>query len=82
MGAIVRVTGALSTFDAVVVDLLPDRGDGKNVQIDVHGEEDWRALGGDVNIGMQSLSFRVVGRASIPVSPYCAWDPTKFGFKF
>ena len=82
MGAIVRVTGALSSFDAVVVDLLPDRGDGKNVQIDVHDEEDWRKLGGDVNVGMQPLSFRVVGRASIPVSPYCAWNPSKFGFEF
>ena len=82
MGAIIRVTGALTSFDAVVVDLLPDRGDGKNVQIDVHGEEDWRALGGDVNIGMQPLTFRVVGRASIPVSEWCAWNPSKFGFTF
>ena len=80
MGAIIRIKGSKSEFDAVVVDLLPDRNDGKNVQVDVHDQKDWLALGGDEAVGIQPISFHVVGRASIPVSPYSAWDPKKFGF--
>ena len=81
MGAIIRIKGSKSSFDAVVVDLLPDRHDGKNVQVDVHGQVDWEALGGDMNIGLQPIEIRVVGHASIPVSQYSPWAPSKFGYK-
>lgn len=80
MGAIIRIKGSKSSFDAVVVDLLPDRMDGKNVQVDVHDMADWLALGGDEAVGIQPITIQVVGKASIPVSPYSAWTPSKFGF--
>ena len=79
MGAIIRIKGSKSSFDAVVVDLLPDRMDGKNVQVDVHDQKDWLALGGDAAIGIQPITIQVVGHASIPVSEYSPWAPSKFG---
>ena len=80
MGKIIRATGTKATRDMVVVDYLPDRNDGKNVQIDVQNETLWLDLGGDPNIGMTMLTFEVVGQASIPVPSDSPWDPKKFGF--
>jgi hypothetical protein len=80
MGAIIRVTGTKKTLDMVVVDLLPDRNDGKSVELDVHDQSVWESLGGDVAIGMTALKFHVVGRASIPVPDNSPWAPQKFGY--
>jgi hypothetical protein len=80
MGAIIRVTGTKKTLDMVVVDLLPDRNDGKNVEIDVHDQSVWEALGGDVAIGMSTLKFHVVGKAKIPVPNNSPWAPQHFNF--
>ncbi len=81
MGKIIRVQGSKATLDCVVVDLLPDRMDGKGVEIDVHDMADWLALGGDEAIGIQTVTFWPVGRASIPVPDNSPWAPQKFGFK-
>jgi len=80
MGKVVRVTGPRASMNLVVVDLLPDRNDGQNVAIDVHNQDDWMVLGGDERVGMVDIQFSLVGRASIPVSPYSPWDPRKFGY--
>lgn len=80
MGKVLRIKGSKGTLDCVVVDYLPDRHDGKGVEIDIHDQADWLKLGGDEAIGIQTVSFQVVGKASIPVSPYSPWQPQKFGF--
>lgn len=80
MGSIIRVTGSKSTMDVVVVDMLPDRNDGKGVEIDIHDMADWEALGGNEDIGMQTVKFKVVGKASLPVPSNSPWDPKKFGY--
>lgn len=80
MGKVLRIKGSKATMDFVVVDLLPDRNDGKGVEIDIHDQADWLALGGDASVGIQKVTFSVAGKASIPVSPYSPWQPQKFGF--
>jgi hypothetical protein len=80
MGKILRIRGSKATMDFVVVDLLPDRNDGKGVEIDIHDQADWLKLGGDEAVGIQTVTFSVVGTASIPVPGNSPWDPKKFGF--
>lgn len=80
MGAIIRVTGTKKTLDMVVVDLLPDRKDGKSVEIDVHDQSVWKSLGGDASVGMTTLKFNVVGKAKIPVPDNSPWAPQHFGY--
>lgn len=79
MGKIIRITGSKATADFVVVDLLPDRQDGKQVEVDIHDQKDWLMLGGDEAVGIQDIKFKLVGKASIPVPSNSAWDPKKFG---
>lgn len=81
MGKVIRITGSSKKpLDFVVVDLLPDRNDGKNVHVDIHDQKDWLALGGDKAVGIQPITFQVVGKASIPVPDNSPWAPQKFGF--
>ena len=80
MGKIIRVRGSKATLDVAVVDMLPDRNDGKGVEIDIHTQADWEALGGDAAVGIQTVSFSVVGEASIPVADNSPWQPKKWGF--
>lgn len=80
MGKVLRVQGSKATLDVVVVDLLPDRNDGKGVEMDIHDQADWLKLGGDEAVGIQTVTFSVVGEASIPVPDNSPWQPKKFGF--
>lgn len=80
MGKVLRVQGSKATLDVVVVDMLPDRNDGKGVEIDIHDQADWLKLGGDESVGIQTVTFSVVGEASIPVPDNSPWQPKKFGF--
>lgn len=76
MGKIIRVKGSKKSLDLVVVDYLPDRMDGKGVEVDVYTEAAWTALGGNPDIGIQDITFSVVGQASIQPTN-TAWDPRK-----
>ena len=74
MGKVIRVTGAKGTLNMVVVDTLPDRGE--NIHIDCYNMLDWIALSGsDPGVGIQSVSFQLVGTAAIPLSPYSPYSP-------
>jgi len=74
MGKVIRVTGKGGTLNMVVVDTLPDRD--SNVHIDVVGILPWIALAGsDPSVGMQPVTFKLIGTAAIPISPYSPYAP-------
>ena len=81
MGKIIRVTGSNGAVrDVVVVDTLPDRVDGKNVQVDLFTQKLFEDLGGSMASGMADIKFFVVGNSPVPVPEDSPYNPKKFGF--